>query len=144
MRGIHVDGNDVLACQAVTDAALDHARSGGGPVLIEALTYRMGPHTTSDDATRYRDAAEVEAWRALDPLDRVRKHLEAEGLEAQFFAELDAEAEALGASVRATCLAIPEPDLAAWFDQVYAEKTDELGVQQAEYVAWRDQYGGVA
>jgi pyruvate dehydrogenase E1 component alpha subunit len=144
MRGIHVDGNDVLACQAVTSAALDHVRSGGGPVLVEARTYRMGPHTTSDDATRYRDAAEVEAWRALDPLDRVRKHLEAEGFDPQFYAALDAEAEALGASVRATCLAIPEPDLGAWFDNVYAEQTDELRAQQAEYVAWRDQYGGVA
>ena len=144
MRGIHVDGNDVLACQAVTAAALDQVRSGGGPVLIEARTYRMGPHTTSDDATRYREAAEVEAWRALDPLDRVRKHLEAEGFDALFFADLDAEAEALGASVREICLAIPEPDLAAWFDNVYAEQTDELRAQQAEYVAWRDQYGGVA
>ncbi|HJR90700.1 MAG TPA: thiamine pyrophosphate-dependent enzyme [Aeromicrobium sp.] len=144
MRGIHVDGNDVLACQAVTDAALNLARSEGTPVLVEARTYRMGPHTTSDDATRYRDAAEVEAWRAADPLDRVRKHLEAEGLDPRFFADLEAEAEELGASVRATCLAIPEPDLAAWFDNVYAEQTDELRVQQAEYVAWREQYGGVA
>jgi pyruvate dehydrogenase E1 component alpha subunit len=83
-------------------------------------------------------------WRALDPLDRVRKHLEDEGFAAQFFVDLDAEAEALGATVRATCLAIPEPDLAAWFDNVYAETTDELRSQQAEYVAWRDQYGGVA
>jgi 2-oxoisovalerate dehydrogenase E1 component alpha subunit len=144
MRGIHVDGNDVLACQAVTAAALDRVRSGGGPVLVEASTYRMGPHTTSDDATRYRDAAEVEAWRARDPLDRVRKHLEAEGFDPQFFVALDTEAEALGASVRATCLAIPEPDLAAWFDNVYAEQTDELRAQQVEYVAWRAQYGGAA
>lgn len=144
MRGIHVDGNDVLACQAVTAAALDHARSGSGPVLVEALTYRMGPHTTSDDSTRYRDAAEVETWRARDPLDRVRTYLEGEGFDPRFFDDLDAEAESFGASVRATCLAIPEPDLAEWFDNVYAEQTDELRAQQAEYVAWRDQYGGVA
>jgi 2-oxoisovalerate dehydrogenase E1 component alpha subunit len=144
MRGIHVDGNDVLACQAVTSAALDHARSGRGPVLVEARTYRMGPHTTSDDATRYRDAAEVEAWRALDPLDRVRKHLETVGFSPQFFTDLDSEAEELGTTVRATVLAIPEPDLGAWFDNVYAEQTDELRAQRAEYVAWRNQYGGVA
>lgn len=144
MRGIHVDGNDVLACHAVTDAALDLARSEGAPVLIEARTYRMGPHTTSDDATRYRDAAEVDAWRAVDPLDRVRRHLEREDFDGQFFVALDAEAEELGASVRATCLAIPEPDLAAWFDNVYAEQTNELRAQQAEYVAWREQYGGAA
>lgn len=144
MRGIHVDGNDVLACQAVTAAALEQARHGGGPVLIEARTYRMGPHTTSDDATRYRDAAEVEEWRALDPLDRVRTYLEAEGFGPDFFSDLDAECESLGASVRAACLAIPEPDLAAWFDDVYVEQTDELRTQQAEYIAWRNQYGGVA
>ena len=72
MPAVQVDGNDVLACQAVTHAALQHARAGQGPIFIEALTYRMGPHTTSDDPTRYRDAAELEYWRARDPIDRVR------------------------------------------------------------------------
>jgi 2-oxoisovalerate dehydrogenase E1 component subunit alpha len=144
MPGIRVDGNDVLACRAVTAEAAKRAREGGGPTLIEAITYRMGPHTTSDDPTRYRDAAEVESWRARDPIDRVRAYLERESYDPGFFAEVDREAEELGASVRAACLAIPEPDLAAWFDNVYAEQTGELRSQQAEYVAWREQYGGVA
>jgi 2-oxoisovalerate dehydrogenase E1 component alpha subunit len=142
--GVQVDGNDVLACQAVTASALERARKGSGPILIEAVTYRMGPHTTSDDPTRYRDAAEVDAWRERDPIDRVRRHLEANGTPASFFASVDSKAEALGETVRRTCLSIPEPDLAAWFDNVYAEQTDELRAQQAEYVAWRAQYGGAA
>jgi len=142
--GVQVDGNDVLACQAVAAAALDRARVGGGPTLIEAITYRMGPHTTSDDPTRYRDTAEVEAWRQRDPIDRVRRHLEANGTPASFFASVDSKAEALGEAVRTTCLSLPEPDLAAWFDTVFAEQTEELRSQQAEYVAWRAQYGGVA
>ena len=144
LPGVQIDGNDVLACHAVTQAALRRARDGGGPTLVEALTYRMGPHTTSDDPTRYRDAAEVESWRARDPIDRVRAYLERESYDPGFFAEVDREAEELGASVRAACLAIPEPDLAAWFDNVYAEQTGELRSQQAEYIAWREQYGGVA
>ncbi len=144
LPGIRIDGNDVLACEAVTRAALKRAREGGGPTFIEAMTYRMGPHTTSDDPTRYRDDAEVEVWRARDPIDRVRAYLVGEAYDAEFFAEVDREAEELGASVRAACLAVPEPDLAAWFDNVYAEQTDELRSQQTEYVAWRRQYGGVA
>lgn len=145
MPAVQVDGNDVLACQAVTEWALEHARAGEGPVFVEAHTYRMGPHTTSDDPTRYRDAAELEYWRARDPIDRVRRYLESADVEpVTFFAAIDAEAEQLGEAVRAACLAIPEPDLAEWFDNVYAEQTDELRAQQAEYVAWRQQYGGVA
>jgi len=140
MPGVQVDGNDVLACQVVTEAALQRARDGGGPTLIEAMTYRMGPHTTSDDPTRYRDAAEIDAWQARDPIARVRTLLERDGETASFFADIAAEAEDLGQTVRAKCLAIPEPDLAAWFDSVFVEQTDELRTQQAEYIAWRDQY----
>ncbi len=69
---MRVDGNDVLACYAVTRKALDDARHGQGPTLIEAYTYRMGAHTTSDDPTRYRIASEVEAWQAKDPIARLR------------------------------------------------------------------------
>ncbi len=140
MPGIQVDGNDVLACQAVTADALRRARAGEGPTLIEAVTYRMGPHTTSDDPTRYRDSAEVAVWEARDPIARVRTLLEREGQDPGFFDDVDREAAELGETVRADCLAIPEPDLAAWFDNVYAEQTDELRAQQAEYVAWRAQY----
>src|SRR5699024_8242214 len=82
---VRVDGNDVIACYAVTAAAVERAHSGGGPTLIEAVTYRMGAHTTSDDPTRYRTAAEEDQWRRRDPLERLRTHLEAEGTGADFF-----------------------------------------------------------
>ena len=73
--GVRVDGNDVLACLAVTRWALEECRTGNGPVLIEAFTYRMGAHTTSDDPTRYRLADELELWKLKDPIERVRVHL---------------------------------------------------------------------
>ncbi len=141
-RGIRVDGNDVLACHAVTEAALQQARDGGGPMLIEAVTYRMGAHTTSDDPTRYRETDEVEAWRAKDPIDRVGAYLRARGTDETFFEDLDIEAEALGQILRDDCAAYPEPDLVELFDQVYTEQTDELRTQKSEFVAWRGQYEG--
>ena len=83
--GVRVDGNDVLACLAVTCWALEECRSGNGPVMIEAFTYRMDAHTTSDDPTRYRMAAEEEHWKLLDPIERVRAHLSRQGLADQDF-----------------------------------------------------------
>ena len=77
--GVRVDGNDVLAVHAVTTAALERARSGNGPTLIEAYTYRMGAHTTSDDPTKYRLADELEHWRLKDPIERVRAYLTRHG-----------------------------------------------------------------
>jgi pyruvate dehydrogenase E1 component alpha subunit/2-oxoisovalerate dehydrogenase E1 component alpha subunit len=78
--GVRVDGNDLLAVYAVLREAIGRARSGAGPTFIEALTYRMGPHSSSDDPTRYRSQAEVDAWAAKDPLDRLRRHLVRLGL----------------------------------------------------------------
>lgn len=75
MRGVRVDGNDVLAVRAATEEALERARSGEGPTFVEALTYRMGGHSTSDDAARYRNPEEVERWEARDPLLRFRAYL---------------------------------------------------------------------
>jgi 2-oxoisovalerate dehydrogenase E1 component alpha subunit len=99
--GVRVDGNDLLAVYRVTRDALDRARGGGGPTLIEALTYRIGDHTTSDDATRYRDAADVEAWRARDPIERYRRWLLSAGhVDDAGVAELEDEA---GAWVRDIC-----------------------------------------
>src|SRR3954463_14137835 len=90
--GIRVDGNDVLAVYAVTKAALDNARQGGGPTFIEAFTYRMGAHTTSDDPTRYRVSAEVEVWKERDPISRLKAHLVANGMaDEDFFNALDVE-----------------------------------------------------
>src|SRR5699024_6312378 len=92
---IRVDGNDALASYAVSRAFLDRIRAGGGPMLIEAFTYRMGAHTTSDEPSRYRSAAEEDAWRERDPITRFRAFLEREhGVEESYFSRVDAEAEA--------------------------------------------------
>ena len=138
-NGLRVDGNDVLACFAVTQAALQKARDGEGPSLIEAYTYRMGAHTTSDDPTRYRESAEVETWKLKDPIERVKRYLLTQGTPQEFFDELEAEAEALGKHLREACRALPEPDLEALFDLVYVDgATPELAEQKAAYVAFRD------
>lgn len=80
MPGVQVDGNDLLAMYAATKEAVDRARRGEGPTLIEALTYRLGAHTTSDDPTRYREASEVEEWKEKDPVKRLKKYLIDSGL----------------------------------------------------------------
>lgn len=118
---VRVDGNDVLASYAVTAEALERARSGGGPTFIEAFTYRMGAHTTSDDPTRYRSAAEEEYWRQRDPIDRLRALLVAEGeLPESFRVGLEAEASALAERIRATVRGLGRPDSSTMFDHVYA------------------------
>jgi 2-oxoisovalerate dehydrogenase E1 component alpha subunit len=120
--GVRVDGNDVLAVEAVVTAALDRARRGDGPTLVEAFTYRMGAHTTSDDPTRYRTTAEGEAWKLKDPIERVRAHLVRSGLaDAAFLTEVDEQAEALGVHMREACRAMPDPEPTSMFDDVYAE-----------------------
>ena len=83
--GIIVDGNDILAVHSAVSEALDRARSGKGPTLIEAQTYRMGHHTTSDDATKYRDAAELADWEKRDPIRRFQAYLGSKGLWDQDF-----------------------------------------------------------
>lgn len=138
MRGIQVDGNDVLACLAVSDWALDHARNGHGPVFVESLTYRMGAHTTSDDPTRYRSADELETWERRDPIARVRLYLESRDVGAGFFDDIDAEADDLGADLRAECRKLPEPDLAALFERVTLAEDPELMRQRDEVLSWRE------
>jgi 2-oxoisovalerate dehydrogenase E1 component alpha subunit len=137
--GVRVDGNDVLACLAVTRHALERARRGDGPMLVEAFTYRMGAHTTSDDPSKYRADAETESWRAKDPILRLRRYLEREGhADEAFFTGLDEESETLGKRVREAVRAMPEPDSMAIFDHVYAEEhalVDEERVQFAAYQA---------
>ena len=92
--GVRVDGNDVLATYAVSQAALQRARDGQGPTLVEAYTYRMGAHTTTDDPTRYRLSEDLETWKLKDPIQRVKAYLTRNGLaEPEFFEEVDREAE---------------------------------------------------
>nr|WP_050761947.1 pyruvate dehydrogenase (acetyl-transferring) E1 component subunit alpha [Beutenbergia cavernae] len=134
---VRVDGNDVLASYAVTAEALERAHSGGGPTFIEAVTYRMGAHTTSDDPTRYREQAEEERWRGRDPISRLRALLEAEGrADEAFFAEVDAEAEAYAADVRAYCRALEKPAAPTMFEHVYTADHPLV----AEERAWYQQY----
>ncbi|MET9952270.1 pyruvate dehydrogenase (acetyl-transferring) E1 component subunit alpha [Streptomyces sp. NPDC006339] len=136
--GVRVDGNDVLACLAVTRSALERARRGEGPTLIEAFTYRMGAHTTSDDPTRYRRDAEREAWEAKDPILRVKAYLEREGLaDTAFFEELEAESEALGKHVREVVRAMPVPEHMAIFDNVYADGHALVDEERAQFAAYQ-------
>lgn len=122
MPSIAVDGNDVLASWAVTRVALDEARAGDGPRAIEAMTYRLGAHTTSDDPTKYRTADEEESWRRRDPIARMKAYLLARGASEAFFADVDAEAAAVADDVRTRTneLGGLEPD--AMFAHVYSEE----------------------
>jgi pyruvate dehydrogenase E1 component alpha subunit len=133
--GIQIYGNDLFSVIGAVGEALDRARAGGGPALIEALTYRLGPHTTADDPTRYRDEAEVERMRRFDPLRRVRAYLEGKGLWSA------ADEEALVAEARAEVdraveetYAMPEPDPSAIFDYTYATLPPYLRRQKEEFL----------
>jgi 2-oxoisovalerate dehydrogenase E1 component alpha subunit len=139
--GVRVDGNDVLACLAVTRKAMQAAREGQGPTLIEAFTYRMGAHTTTDDPTRYRLSAELEAWKLKDPIERVKQYLiRSEQAEMSFFDEVEAEATRVGARVRAACLDMPDPMPAAMFDDVLVSETRQLAAERAEFEAYLDSF----
>ena len=132
--GLRVDGNDVLACYAVTRKALDDARHGQGPSLIEAYTYRMGAHTTSDDPTRYRIASEVEAWQAKDPIKRLRAFLEKQGMaQAGYFDAIDEEARIAAVELRERVLSLPDPDPRTLFDHVYPHGSPELDQQREQF-----------
>ena len=139
--GLRVDGNDVLACYAVTKKAMHAAREGQGPTLIEAYTYRMGAHTTTDDPTRYRLASELEVWKLRDPIERVRAYLVRGGLaDPEFFAEVEAEAKQVGARVREACRNMPDPPPLALFDHVYAEPTALVREEREQYAAYLDSF----
>ena len=139
--GVRVDGNDVLATLAVTTKALDDARSGQGPTLVEAFTYRMGAHTTSDDPTRYRVASELEAWKLKDPIERMKSFLYKNRLaEAEFFEAVEAEADELAAYVRKGCLEMADPEPLTAFDDVYAEEHPLIEEERASYAAYLDSF----
>ncbi|MGY4719220.1 pyruvate dehydrogenase (acetyl-transferring) E1 component subunit alpha [Naumannella huperziae] len=137
--GVRVDGNDVLAVQAVTEWAMRRAHAGEGPTFIEAFTYRMGAHTTSDDPTKYRLADELEHWKLKDPIERVRALLQRSGaVDQKWFDDLGVEADDLAAELRRDCLALPDPELAESFAHTYADAHPPLAAQgeaYAEYAA---------
>lgn len=143
MPGIRVDGNDVLACLAVTQAALARAREGEGPSFIEAFTYRMGAHTTSDDPTRYRLGAEVEQWKLRDPIERVKAYLARNGhADSAFFDEVDAEAQGVADRLRQQLLSMPDPEPSALFEHVYAGPHRLIEEEKREYLEYLDAIGG--
>ena len=139
--GVRVDGNDVFACLAVTRKAMQAAREGQGPTFIEAFTYRMGAHTTTDDPTRYRLAAELEAWKLKDPVERVKAYLvRTGGADQAFFEDIDAEAADVGRGVRQACLAMPDPEPMAIFENVYSEPNALLAAEREQFAAYLDSF----
>jgi 2-oxoisovalerate dehydrogenase E1 component alpha subunit len=143
--GVRVDGNDVLASYAVTRAALDNARHGNGPTLIEAYTYRMGAHTTSDDPTRYRIAGELESWQARDPIKRVRTFLSKQQIaDDAFFDEVDADAATQATHLRERVLNLPDPKPTQMFDNVYPNGSPLLDEQREEFSRYLDSFAGEA
>ncbi|AWB89514.1 pyruvate dehydrogenase (acetyl-transferring) E1 component subunit alpha [Salinibacterium hongtaonis] len=137
---IRVDGNDVLAMMAATRWALDRARRGDGPSYIEAVTYRMGPHTTSDDPSRYADPAEHDEWLQLDPIARVERNLELNGLHS-VHEVASRTADAVAADLRRACLELPDPRPLELFDHVFTEPTSRVLRQRSQYAAYLDMLG---
>jgi pyruvate dehydrogenase E1 component alpha subunit len=119
--GIRIDGNDILASYAVTAKHMDDAREGAGPFFIEALTYRMGAHTTSDDPTKYRENSEVEHWKTRDPLSRFETFLRRQGIKQDFFDEVAEAGEKLSTEIREATFALPPPPVENMFKYVYSE-----------------------
>ncbi|WP_423920440.1 thiamine pyrophosphate-dependent dehydrogenase E1 component subunit alpha [Frigoribacterium sp. 2-23] len=132
--GTQIDGNDVLASYAVSRRDLDAARTGGGPRFIEALTYRIGAHTSSDDPTKYRTDDELQSWIARDPIARFETYLRGRGESDVFFAELETLCDDLGADLRRRTLALPNPEPSLMFDHVYSEP-HPLMREQKEWLA---------
>jgi len=134
--GVQIDGNDVLASYAVTSANLDAARSGRGPGFIEALTYRMGAHTTSDDPTKYREIEELDFWTKADPITRYETFLRSRGEGDDFFADVKAEADDLTADIRRRTQALGVPEASEMFENVYSEPHPLMDAQ----AAWLESY----
>jgi 2-oxoisovalerate dehydrogenase E1 component alpha subunit len=143
--GIRVDGNDVLACLAVTRWALEECRHGNGPVLIEAFTYRMDAHTTTDDPTRYRLSDELEEWKLKDPIERVRAYLARNGgADHEFFEQIQAEADEFASDLRDYCFNMPEPPPERIFANVYDEPSPVLDAQREEFLSYLDGFAATA
>jgi pyruvate dehydrogenase E1 component alpha subunit len=141
--GIRVDGNDVLATLAVSRWALDQCRHGNGPVLIEAFTYRMDAHTTTDDPTRYRLSDELEAWKLKDPIERVRVHLvRHENVESEYFDQVQADSDQLAAELREFCQNMPTPGPSRIFSQVYEEANPVLEAQRDAFLEYTAGFAG--
>ena len=140
--GMRIDGNDVLASYAATKIHMDEARAGQGPFLIEALTYRIGAHTTSDDPTKYRSNEEVEKWQARDPISRFEIFLRRQGIGDDFFEEVAQAGDALAKDIREQTFALTTPPLDNIFNHVYSEQHPEIDRQRQWLKAYEAQMGG--
>ncbi len=136
LRSVQIDGNDPLAAYAVGRRFLHLARTGRGPGYIEALTYRIGAHTTSDDPTRYREAGELEMWQQRDPIERLERYLRSLGVEDAFFDEAHATADREAKRTRDAILSLPAPDADSMFAYVYSEPHPRIEEQRE----WLDRY----
>lgn len=141
---VRVDGNDVLASYAVSRVALDEARSGKGPQAIEAVTYRLGAHTTSDDPTKYRGSDEEQYWAGRDPIVRMRAFLEGRGASAQLFADVEAEAADAAEDLRARSVELGPPSADKMFDHVYSEPHPLIDQQKAWHAQYEASFEGEA
>jgi TPP-dependent pyruvate/acetoin dehydrogenase alpha subunit len=133
MPGLVVDGNDVFAVYAATHDAVDRARRGGGPTLIEALTFRMGPHSSADDPGRYRGRDTVDEWRRRDPIERMQRFLAAQGRwSADWQAEVEREVGEEVERAVAAAEALPPPTFDEMLDGMFASLPAHLVAQRAE------------
>lgn len=139
--GIRIDGNDVLASYAVTKKHMDEARSGQGPFMIEALTYRIGAHTTSDDPTKYRTQEEVDYWTARDPIARLEKFLRRQGIGDNFFDSCNEANEIMAGEIRAQTFALGEPPIENMFQHVYSESHPLIEEQSAWLKGYEASFG---
>jgi len=139
IAGVEVDGNDVLAVYDVMSEAVARARSGGGATLIEAITYRLGPHATSDDTSRYRTVEEEASWRERDPLVVARRRLLESGeADDEFFAEVETELKAETERVREELALLTPPTLDEQFGLAY-ERTPPSAAARVR--GWIDEPG---
>jgi pyruvate dehydrogenase E1 component alpha subunit len=141
---VRVDGNDVLASYAVSRTAVDEARTGQGPRAIEAVTYRLGAHTTSDDPTKYRGNDEEESWAQRDPITRMRAFLENRGAAASFFTDVDAEGADAAEDLRARTVELGPPPVSRMFDHVYSEAHPLIAEQKAWLAKYEASFEGGA
>jgi pyruvate dehydrogenase E1 component alpha subunit len=131
MPGFQVDGNDLFAVYQATTEAVERARAGDGPTLIEAVTYRVGPHTTADDPGRYRTLDESERWKRLDPLERVRLYLsERDHWDPEWQTEIDVSASEEIEIAVATAEGFEEPSAELMFDSMFADTPPILSEQR--------------
>ena len=136
MPGIRVDGNDLLAVNAVVAEAAERARRGEGPTLVEAMTYRLGAHTTADDPTRYRSREEEALWAGRDPLTRTERWLRDQGTPDAYFDDLAAEGDAFATDVRARVLALEPVGITDLYEHVLAEVPPALAEERAQVTAY--------